>query len=226
MSVTRALFRIYRPIILPFAAIIVVADAVATAVVARFTDLNFSMWLTLGGQAAKYWILVIGIILVAMHLRQFVVNGATRHEFLTGTAVFGLVLAVAWAVAIPLGHGVESAVLAAVDRQGPDYPALTAGGALLRFGQQLPISLAYLVSGATIAIGFYRWRAWIGLAVMLAGAAPAILTDWLLGFNEWNGVPHSVPYPAALAASLAITGLVAWGCHRAISDVPIRRTAG
>jgi hypothetical protein len=226
MSVTHALFRIYRQISLPFAAIIVVADVVATAVVARFTDLNFSMWLTLGGQAAKYWILVIGIILVAMHLRQFLVNGVTRHEFFAGAAVFGLVLALVWAVAMPLGHGIESAVLAAVGKQGPGYPAFTAGGALLRFGQQLPISLAYLVSGAMIATGFYRWRPPTGLAVMVGGAVPAVVADWLLGFDEWGGLSHGVPYPVGLPLSLAATGLVAWALHRAISDVPIRRTAG
>ena len=226
MSVTSALFRVYRPIILPFAVIIVVSDVIATVAVASFKDLDFSMWLVLGGQAAKYWILVVGIILVAMHLRQFVVNGATRHEFLAGVAVFGLVLAVSWAVAVVLGHGIESAVLEAVGKRAPGYPVLTAGGALRQFGQQLPISLAYLVSGLTIAIGFYRWRAWIGLGVMLAGAVPALATDWLLGFDEWGALTHSVPYPAGLALSLAATALVAWGFHRAISDVPIRRTAG
>lgn len=226
MSVTKALFRVYRPVILPFAVIIVVAEVIATVAVARFTDVRFSMWLVLGGQAAKYWILVVGIILIAMHLRQFVVNGATRHEFLAGVSVFGLVLALAWAVAVPLGHGIENALLAAFDARGPGYPVPTVGGSLLRFGQQLPISLAYLVSGATIAAGFYRWRAWIGLGVMLGGAVPALVTDWLLGFNEWGGLPHDVPYAAGLPISLATTALVAWGLHRAISDVPIRRTAG
>ena len=226
MSVTRALFRVYRQIILPFAVILVVSDLIATVAVASVNDLGFSMWLVLGGQAAKYWILVVGIILVAMNLRQFVVNGVTRHEFLAGVAVFGLVLAVGWAVAVVLGHGIESAVLEAVGKRGPGYPVLTAGGALRQFGQQLPISLGYLVSGLTIAIGFYRWRAWIGLGVMLGGAVPAFAADWLLGFNEWGGLTHSVPYPAGLALSLAATGLVAWGFHRAIGDVPIRRTAG
>ena len=226
MSVTKAMFRVYRPIIVPFAVLLVVAEVIATQAVARHSDLGFSMWLVLAGHAAKYWILVIGIILVAMHLRQFVVNGATRHEFLAAVAVFGLVLSVAWAVAVPLGHGIESAVLGALDKQGPDYPTFTAGGALREFGQQLPVSLAYFVSGATIAAGFYRWRAWIGLVVMVGGAVPAIVADALLGFNEWGGLTHDVPYPAALAASLAATALVAWGLHRAISDVPIRRTAG
>jgi len=226
MSVTRALFRLYRPIVLPFAVILAVADLIATVAVAQFNDLGFSMWMVLGGQAAKYWILTIGIMLVVMHLRQFVVNGATRHEFLAGTAVFGMVLAVAWAIAIPLGHGIESALLDAFGRRGPGYPVPTAGGALREFGQQLPISLAYLVSGATIATGFYRWRPPIGLVVMVGGAVPAVVADWQLGFDEWGGIPNNLPFAAGLALSLATTGLVAWGLHRAVSDVPIRRTAG
>jgi hypothetical protein len=226
MSVTRALLRVYRRIILPFSVIIVVADVIATRAVIHFSDLGFSMWLVLGGQAAKYWILVVGIILVAMHLRQFVVNGATRHEFLAGAAVFGLILAVAWAVAVPLGHGIESAVLEALGRRGPGYPVQTAGGALREFGQQLPISMAYLVSGATIAAGFYRWRPPTGLVVMVGGAVPAVVADWQLGFDEWGGIPNNLPFAVGLPLSLAVTGLVAWGLHRAISDVPIRRTAG
>ncbi|WP_030436146.1 hypothetical protein [Actinoplanes subtropicus] len=226
MSVTRVLFRLYRPIILPFVVMIVLADVIATVAVTSVRHPDFSMWLVLGGAAAKYWILVIGIILVAMHLRQFVVNGATRHEFLAGVAVFGLILAVAWAIAVPLGHGIESAVLGAAGKRGPGYPVLTAGGALRQFGQQLPISLAYLVSGAMIATGFYRWRAWTGLVVMLGGAVPALATDWLLGFDVWGGLNRGVPYPAGLALSVAAIALVAWGLHRAISDVPIRPTAG
>jgi hypothetical protein len=111
-------------------------------------------------------------------------------------------------------------------KQGPGYPAATASGALLRFGQQLPISLAYLVSGAMIATGFYRWRPPTGLVVMLGGAVPAVVADWLLGFDEWGGLPHGMPYPVGLPLSLAATGLTAWALHRAISDVPIRRTAG
>lgn len=226
MSVTRALFRIYRPIIIPFAAIIVVAEIIAAGIVASAKPLGFSMWLVLGGQAAKYWLLVIGIILVAMQLRQFVVNGATRHEFLAGVTVFGLILVLGWGVAVVLGHGIESVLLDAFGRRGPDYPVLTADLALREFGRQVPISLAYLVSGATIAAGFYRWPPWIGLGVMLGGAVPVVVADGLLGFTEFAEVTHHVPYPAGLALSLAATALTAWGFHRAISDVPIRRTAG
>ena len=222
MSVTRALFRIYRPVIVPFAAILVVAEIIAAGAVASTKRLDFSMWLVLAGQAAKYWLLVVGIMLVAMQLRQFVVNGVTRHEFLAGLAVFGPVLAVGLAVAVVLGHGIESVVLDALGRRAPGYPAVTLG----EFGRQLPIGLAYLVSGATIAAGFYRWRPWLGLVVMLGGAVPAVVADALLGFGEFGNADRGLPYPAAVALSLAATALGAWGFHRTVSDVPIRRTAG
>jgi hypothetical protein len=127
MSVTGALFRIYRPIMIPFAVLLVAVEVGVVSVVATVKDLDFSMWLVLGGSAAKYWLLVIGIILVAMQLRQFVVNGVTRHEFLAGLAVFGLVLVVGWAVAVVLGHEVESLLLDAFGARGADYPTLTAG---------------------------------------------------------------------------------------------------
>jgi uncharacterized membrane protein len=225
MSVTGALFRIYRPIILPFAIILVVVDVTITAIVANVKDFDFSMWLVLAGSAAKYWLLVIGIILVAMQLRQFVVNGVTRHEFLAGLAVFGLVLVAGWSVAVVLGHGLESLLLEAFGARAADYPTLTAGSALRELGSVVPVTLAYLVSGATISAGFYRFPVWVGLAVMVGGAVPAAVADGLLGYNEFGGLADKVPYPAALALSLAATGLAAWAFHRVVSDVPIRRAA-
>ena len=225
MSVTGALFRIYRPIMIPFAVLLVAVEVGVVSVVATVKDLDFSMWLVLGGSAAKYWLLVIGIILVAMQLRQFVVNGVTRHEFLAGLAMFGLVLVVGWAVAVVLGHEVESLLLDAFGARGADYPTLTAGKAAREFGSVLPVSAAYLVSGVAVSAGFYRFRPWTGLVVMLGGLVPAAVADVLLGYNEFGGLADRVPYPAALALSLAATGLVAWGFHRLISDVAIRRAA-
>ena len=226
MSVTRALFRVYRPIIAWFAVMIVAVDAVATSAVAKVNPLTFSMWLVLGGQAAKYWLLVVGIILVAMQLRQFVVNGVTRHEFLAGAGVFGLVTAVGLALAVVLGHGLESVVLEALGRRAAGYPAAGPADLVREFGQVLPETLGYAVSGAMIAAGFYRWRAWTGLAVMLGGAVPAVVADGLLGVDETGGTVDRLPYAAALAVSLAVTAAVAVALHRAVSDVAIKRAAG
>lgn len=226
MSVTGALFRIYRPIVIPFACVVLVAEVIIVALVSSVKDMDFSMWLTLAGSAAKYWLLVVGIVLVAMQMRQFIVNGVTRHEFLAGVGVFGLVLAVGFALAVVLGHGLESVVLEALGRRAAGYPGAGPADLAREFGQVLPETLAYPVSGAMIAAGFYRWRAWIGLAVMLGGSVPAVVADGLLGVNEFGGTVDRLPYAAALALSLAATALVAVGFHRAVSDVAIRRTAG
>ncbi|MEU4242096.1 hypothetical protein [Actinoplanes sp. NPDC026619] len=227
MSVYRALFRVYRPIIIPFAAILVTFDLIVTALIVYGAGhLGFSMWLVLAGNAAKYWLLVVGIMLVVMQLRQFVANGATRHEFLAGFAVFGLIVAAGFAAVVVLGHGLESLVLGAAGRRGVGYPTLSATGLLGEFGQVLPEALGYLISGALIAAGFYRWRPWIGLVVMLGGAVPLAVADSLLGVDEFGNARAHLPFLAALALSLLATALAGWAFHRVISDVPIRRTSG
>lgn len=224
MSVTGALFRIYRPIAIPFAGLVVLAELIIVGLVSSTKDMGFSMWLTLAGSAAKYWLLVVGIMLVVMQLRQFVVNGVTRHEFLAGAGVFGLILAVGFALAVVLGHGLESVVLEALGKRAAGYPSAAPGALVREFGHILPETLAYLVSGAMIAAGFYRWRAWLGLVVMVGGAIPAAIADGLLGVDEFGGMGDRVPYAAALVLSVVATAAVAVAFHRAISDVAIKRT--
>ncbi|GAA0538985.1 hypothetical protein GCM10010172_20220 [Paractinoplanes ferrugineus] len=227
MSAHHLLFRVYRPIIIVFTAILLTSDLVVTTLVVVGTGhIGFSMWIVLAGYAAKYWLLVVGIMLVVMQLRQFVANGGTRHEFLAGAAVFGLIVTAGFAAVVTIGHGVESMVLGAGDWRGDGYPTLPLDGMLGQFGQLFPESLAYLMSGAMIAAGFYRWRPLIGLVVMVGGAIPAAVADGLLGVDEFGHVAARLPYPVALALSLAATALVGLALRRAISDVPIKRTAG
>jgi hypothetical protein len=227
MSVHHALFRVYRLIIVVFAALLLVSEIIVTSVVVLGNGhIGFSMWLVLAGSAAKYWLLVVGIMLVVMQLRQFVANGRTRHEFLAGAAVFGLIVTAGFAAVVVLGHGLESLLLGALGGRGDGYPTLSAGGLLGEFGQVFPEALGYLMTGALIAAGFYRWRPRIGLVVMLGGAIPAAVADLLLGIDEFGDVAARMPYAGALALSLAATALAGSAFYRAISDVPIKRTAG
>ena len=226
MSVSSALLRLYRPVILPFVAILVTCELVAVIWLAAVKRPDFSMWLVLAGSAEKYWLLVIGIILVSMNLRQFVANGVTRREFLAGSAIYGLTLALGWSVALVLGHVVEYLLLGAFGRRGDDYPGIGPVALLDHFGHVLPLALAWLVTGAVIAAGFYRWRAWLGLIAMLGGALPAAVAEGLLAYDEFGSGPDRLPYPAAVAISLVVTVLGALAGYRALGDVPIRRTAG
>jgi hypothetical protein len=224
MSVSAALFRIYRPIILIFTGLIVLAELIAVTVVVQFRDLNFSMWLVLAGNATKYWLLVVGIMLVGMQLRQFVSNGVTRHEFVAGAAVFLVVLAAGFTVAVALGHGLESVLVGAAGRRGPDYPVVGAGEMLKDVGRVLPSALAWPTSGALIALGFYRFHPLIGLVVMVLGSVPAMVTEGLLRVDEFGRTDGLLPYAPALLISVAATTVAAVAFRRLMSDVPIRRT--
>lgn len=226
MTVSQALFRFYRPIILIFSGIIVIVELIGVGINVVRGELNFSMWLVFAGQAARYWLLVVAIMLVAMNMRQVVSNGPTRHEFVAGSARFMLILSVGFAAAVALGHGLESFLVGLAGQGGPDYPVATAGRILSEFGHALPSTLAWPLSGALIAVGFYRYKAWTGLIVMVLGALPALMADFLVRINEFGHVTHRGPYALALLASLAITAVAAVAFQRLMSDVPIRRTAG
>jgi hypothetical protein len=226
MSVTAVLLRLYRPVIIPFVAILVAVEAVAVTWLASVKEPDYSMWLVLAGSAEKYWLLVIGVILVTMNLRQFVANGVTRHEFLTGSAVYGLVLALGWSVALVLGHVVEALLLGVAGRRGAGYPGIGPVDLLDQFGHALPLALGWMVSGALIGAGFFRWRPLLGLIVMVGGAIPAAAADGLLAYNEFGDGVDRLPYPAALAISFAATAAGAVALYRVVGDIPIRRAAG
>jgi hypothetical protein len=226
MTVGAVLLRLYRPVIIPFAAILVAVEVIAVFWLASVKRPDYSMWLVLAGSAEKYWLLVIGIILVAMNLRQFVANGVTRHEFLAGSAVYGVVLALGWSVALVLGHVIEALLLDAAGRRGDGYPGIGPADLLDQFGHALPLALGWMVSGALIAAGFFRWRPLLGLIVMVGGLVPAAVAEGLLAYNEFGDGMEKLPYPAALAISVAVTAAGAAALYRAVSDTPIRRAAG
>jgi hypothetical protein len=225
LLVTKTLFRVYRPVALWFVGFLVVGAAIAEAVITRFTEPGFSLWLLVAGTAPRYWLLVVGIMLVTMHLRQYISNGVTRRDFLAGAGVFGLILAVLFALWVPLGHGVESALLGLEGRLPAGYPAFTLSVALREFGYALPGSLAFLVAGVAISAGFYRYGPWAGFLVLLPGALPVVATAAFLGIDEQGDLAaRFVPYAVALAVSLVVTALAAAVYHRTLRDVPIRRT--
>jgi hypothetical protein len=224
--VTTTLLRIYRPVALWFLGLMVFGVAVANLVIARFTDPGFSLWL-FAGSVGQYWLLVVGILLVTMHLRQYVSNGVTRRDFLTGVAVFGLVLAVFFALLVPVGHGIEYALLRLNGRRGAGYPPFSLAVAVGEFGHALPGALAFGVSGIAVSAAFYRYGGWGGCLALLPAVLPIAASQAFLGIDDHGELSaRFVPYVAALAMSLAVTAVAAVLYHRTLRDVPIRRTAG
>jgi hypothetical protein len=218
------LLRIYRPVALWFWVTMIVCVAIGMTVVSRLTDPTFSLWLVVAGAAAKYWLGIVGMLLVSLHLRQFVANGITRHDFVAGAAIAGVLVAVAFAAAVPLGHAAEQLLLDLAGPLNPQYPATSPGIALREFGHVLPAALAFLAAGAAAAAGFYRVGVWGGLALLPIAVLPAVAAEALLGVNEEGGFEvRFVPYAAAALITLAMTALGALLFQRAVRDVPIRR---
>ncbi|GGQ37973.1 hypothetical protein [Couchioplanes azureus] len=199
-------------------AVALLVGLVATAlVVGAATDPGFSPWLTVAGSAVKYWLGAFGILLVVTHLRHFVAAGLTRRAVLAGGAALGALLALGGAVLVPLGHGLEEALIGDVSAGYPPWsPAVAVG----EFGRLLPICLAFLVSGTVLAAAFYRFGTWRGLPLAALAGLPLLVSQELLRSDG-----SDLPYPAALAVSLAVTLLGAVLCRWLVSDVAIRRPA-
>jgi hypothetical protein len=221
--VLTSFLRMYRPQMLWFAGFLVVGVGLADAVVARFTDPPFSLWMFIAGSAVKYWLGVVGVTLVAVHLRQFVAAGITRRDFIVGGLLFGVVLAVAAALLVPVGHGFEYALRGGAGGVPADYPRWSVPVAVSEFGHVLPSCLAYLVAGAAAGAGFYRFGAWGGLPLLIPALVPVAAAEGLLGLGD-NGevLTRLVPYGIALAVSLLATVLGVVLYHRELRHAAIR----
>jgi len=226
LLVAAALIRRHRSVAVWFWATMILFIGIGMTVLDQVTDPTFSLWLVVAGAAAKYWLGVIGVLLVSMHLREFVANGITRHDFLAGAAIVGVLVAVLFSLAVPLGHGAEQLLLSIGGPLPERYPTTSFSIALQEFGHVLPAALAFLVTGAAAAAGFYRFGAWGGLALLPLALLPLAAAEALLGVDEHGGFEvRFVPYAAAVLITLAVTGLGGLLFQREVRDVAIRRGA-
>ncbi len=226
MSVTAILLRLWRPIVLWFVAILITVEIVAVIGIISVNPPSFSFWLVVAGAAAKYWPLVAGIMLISMYFRLFTTNGVTRHEFLAGLALFALGITVVFAAGVVIGHALESIALGLLDQRGDSYPVFRFGQAAAEFGHVLPATAAYLTSGILISAGFYRFRPWLGVLLIVPGAVPVVVADLLIKIDEHGELIQRLPYGVALVLTLAASAAAFLGAHRLMRDVAIRRTAG
>ena len=220
-----SILQMYRPMVLWFAAALVVFVALTEIVIVQFADPPFSLWMFIAGSGVKYWFGVVGVMSVAAHLRLFVAAGITRRDFLAGSLLFGVLAAIAFAVFVTAGHGVEYVLRGGADGVPPAYPDWSPAVALREIGHILPSCLAFLVAGATASAGFYRFGAWIGLLLVIPALLPMAVSEGLLGIGDKGEVvSRFLPYGVAFAVSLAVTALGALVYRRELRDVAIRAT--
>lgn len=226
MSVTAALFRLYRLIILAPVVIMLLIELVGVTAIVWAADLRFSLWVAIAGSMARYWSGIVGVMLISMNLRPFIAGGVTRREFTAGAAVFALIIAAGFGVVVTLGHWLEGLTAGALGERNPVYPLLSAGGLIGEFSRVAPQAAAWFVSGAVITVGFYRFRPWLGMLVLLLGVVPALATDALVGIDEGGRTRDLLPYLPGLLISLTLIALAATAFRLLTRDVPIRRAAG
>jgi hypothetical protein len=216
MRVARVLFRLFRPVVLWFFLALALIEAVAVVVPLILGRTTVSIWLLVAGSASRYWLLVIGILLVSSHLRRFVAGGATRREFFLAVVLLGAGISVAVAVLIPLGHGLENAILAAADRRTVDYPVFSATSAVRESGRALAVSLSFFISGCLFGMAYYRYSPWIGTALILPCAVPLAASQAVA-----SGV---LPYLPAFLLTLVTIAAGTAVLRASMRDVALRRT--
>jgi hypothetical protein len=226
--VAKSLFGTYRYVGFWFWAVIALVVVSASVVTGWFDGIDLSLWELITGQATKYWLLVLGLTLVPTHLRLFVANGVTRRDFLLGAGAFSLVTAVLFAALVPSGRAVEWLLRTAFGVAGNGYPGFSAGEAVSDFGHYVPGTIGWLVTGALVAAGFYRYSWWAGLLLIIPFALPMVVPEILLGlYVAPDTTKHQlVPFAAGLALSLLASAAGAVVLRLMTRDVAIRPAAG
>ena len=226
--VAKSLFRNYRLVGLWFWGVIALVVVVASVITARFGGIDLSLWALITGQASKYWLLVLGVSLVVIQLKLYVANGVTRREFLLGAGAFGVVTALLFAALVPIGTGVEWLLRNAFGVAANGYPDFSAGQALRDFGYYAPGAIGWLITGALVAAGFYRYSWWAGLLLVIPFGLPLVVPEMLLGLYASADAPVSrfVPFGAGLALSLLASAAGAVVLRLVTRDMTIRPSAG
>lgn len=218
-AVLLSLLRFYRWIALGFVSIVLLVTVAGDIWLSRSDEVAYSLWVTIAANGTKYWVSVVAVMAVSMHLRPLVAAGLTRRAFLRGTAAFLLAAAVGFSLLVVAGHGVEQAVV----RPAATYPVLTGTGAVTEFAHVLVTTLAFTAAGLAIAAGYYRFGPRRGFLLMIPAVVPVLLAEGLLGFGPYGAtVARVLPYGLGLAVTLAGAALVAVLGERELRDTPIR----
>jgi hypothetical protein len=219
MTVLATLLRLYRLIALGFVGAVVLVTVVGDALLSRFEVVPYSLWMTVAATGVKYWLGVVGVMLVTLHLRPFVAAGVTRRAYLRGAGLFVLTAAAGLTVLVVAGHAIEGAILP----RAASYPVLTGGHVVPELARVFVTMLAYVATGAAITAGFYRWGPRLGIPLMIPALVPVLLAEGLLGLGPYGAaVARLLPYGLALAVTLVAAGLVVAMGERELRNAAIR----
>ncbi|MDF5757981.1 hypothetical protein [Spongiactinospora sp. TRM90649] len=215
--------------LMAYVALVVVAAIIAVAI-GLFGDLGASVW-EQAIQASRWFVLVIGTVVVRTYLPVYVANGRTRREFFVHAAVFLFAFAPVATVLIMLGYLMETGLygLGGWPRELSDRHLFgDLGQVPLVFAEYWSQYLVWVAVGAMAGAAFYRLYAGgillipVGAALIFSVHAATDLVHALpvIGRLPVLGLPATVPVAVGvgLAGFLIAIGLT-WAFVR---DIPIR----
>ena len=139
-------------------------------------DQRSSVWETVGLQAPRWFMFVIGIMLATVNLPVLVAHGITRRVFARGALVFAVASSAAFSLLMLMGFVVERAVytangmMAAID----NYPLAKVTDASRFYVEITLAGLLFMLSGWVIGLLFYRLRIWLALLALPVVTLPVI----------------------------------------------------
>ncbi len=205
---------------------------VVVAGVAIFGDVTESAW-EKGAQAPRWYALFVGVALVNEFLPMYVAHGQTRRQFGAQAAVTVALFAPFLSALIVLGYLVEAGAYHLIGwEQVLDRAHLFTEPTQLHlvFLEYLLEFLVWIVVGAFIGAGFYRWQAG-GLLAIPVGVGLIVPTQGMLGgeldlpvigrmLDQLPTQAQPVPVTLGVALLTFLVGLaLTWAVIR---DVPLR----
>jgi len=184
-------------------------------------------------ESARFYLLVMGIVLPLSMVALHVAAGGTRRSFAHGL----------WCAAAVTGvtYGLASAVVTwcqwwLFTRNG--WPAEAAQEQLYEDGSEFGLVLlvhslfcaVYFLAGTVVALGYYRSGFWGGTALVLVALVPVVLVEVSLqsgwfgrALAEWVGIPLAPVWGAALGglAAFALAALLVRLVLRGVAVRPV-----
>ncbi|MFC4585813.1 hypothetical protein [Sphaerisporangium corydalis] len=214
-------------------AALVVLVAVVGAVIAINGSLTESAW-EKAAQVPRWYALFVGVALVREYLPMYIAHGQTRRQFGAQGAVTVALFAPFLALLLVLGYLLETGIyaLAGLEQALGQVHLFTDPGQLpVVFTEYLVEFLAWIVAGAFMGAGFYRWReggvftipVGVGLVLLAESTVgPGLRLPFLLGRLGRLGLdlPKSPAVALAIGLAVLLAGLaLTWSIIR---DVPLR----
>lgn len=196
-----------------------------------YNDVDPFSLLSTAGVAPRWFLFVMGIVLVPACFATHVATGQTRRSFATALTAALVGVSLAAAVVVTLGFAVEHW---AHTRLGWSGELLNAH--LFTSGDQMgPVLLenallvpAYAVSGMLVGATYYSFGGWRGTALLPLTVGPVLDVNGFLVLDGIGGVWRvagfdSAPLPVRVAAVVVVVALMVAATYAALRRAHVRR---